>query len=67
IRCGRFPEALEKVEEACALYDSIMSETPAPLRMSFRTIKTLLAKMQSNPAEDKLYWEYFDLLSYGKF
>ncbi len=67
LKTNRYSEATAYVEKVRPIFESAITDVPLPLRMAIRTFFTLTSKIEKNSPDDKLYWEYFDMLSYGKF
>lgn len=47
--------------------EEALCNTPMPVRMSVRCLITLYDKIRRHPASDRLYWDAFEMLNYGKF
>lgn len=67
MKTGHGDEAQSLLDEVMPAFESFFSSAPIPIRMASRTLATLADKVRTHPASDKLYWEYFDLLSISKF
>ncbi|MDE6196589.1 MAG: hypothetical protein K2F91_01840, partial [Muribaculaceae bacterium] len=67
MKLGRGDEAEAVYEQARPMIETILDDAPMPIKMSARCLMTLRDKIRRHPASEKLYWEYFDMLSYGKF
>lgn len=67
MKLGRGDDAEAVYEQARPMIEAILDDAPMPIKMSARCLMTLRDKIRRHPASEKLYWEYFDMLSYGKF
>lgn len=67
MKLGQETEAFEFFEKSRPFFEAILEDSPMPIRMAVRNLFTLEDKMRRHPASDKLYWEYFDMLHFGKF
>ncbi len=67
MKLGEECKAQDFIESVRPLYETIMAESPIPVRMGIRCFFSLVDKIQKHPASDKLYWDYFDMLSISKF
>lgn len=67
MKLGRQPDAEAIFNAYHPYYDSVIIEAPMPVRMAIRNLYTLADKIRRHPASEFLYWEYFDMLHYGKF
>lgn len=67
MKTGNGDKATALLEKSLPVLESQMREVPLPFRMGIRTVMTLADKVRQHPASDKLYWEYFDMLSMSKF
>ncbi len=66
MKLGRGADANEYYSEVRPALEAIIEDAPMPVRMAVRSLFTLADKMRKHPAEDKLYWEYFNMLNYEK-
>lgn len=67
MKLGRDVEAMNVYEKIRPMYEVAIEEAPMPVRMTIRCLFSLVEKIRKHPADDKLYWEYFHMLAYGKF
>ncbi|MBD5233308.1 MAG: hypothetical protein HDS65_03920 [Bacteroidales bacterium] len=66
MKLGRGDDANAFFSEVRPALEAIIEDAPMPVRMSIRTVFTLADKMRRHPADDTLYWEYFNMLNYEK-
>ncbi|MCM1067649.1 MAG: hypothetical protein NC418_08780 [Muribaculaceae bacterium] len=66
IKVGRFADAEMHFSMIRPYLEELIAESLMPVRMAVRTLFTLADKMRQHPASDTLYWDYFDMLNYGK-
>lgn len=66
LKTGHFEEAKTFADKMQPTFQSTLPEVPLPLRMAINCFLSLIPKID-NHRDDKLYWEYFDPLSYDKF
>lgn len=66
IKIDRFEDALTICEKTVASCDEAMRTVPLPVRMTLQAIEALLNRMRIHPAEDKLFWQYYDPYKYAK-
>ncbi len=66
MKLGRGDDAQAYLDSVRPTLEAIIEEAPMPVRMSVRCVFTLADKMRQHPADDRLYWDYFDMLNYGK-
>lgn len=67
VKTGQHVQALEFAKARVPGFQAMMKGTPLALRMAVRTFFTLIDRLEQHGADEKLYWEYFDLLSVSKF
>lgn len=67
IKTKRYDEALAFAKERSPRMQSLMRGAPIAIRMSIRCLLTFFDKIRRHPADEELYWEYFDMLALGKF
>ncbi len=67
MKLGRQDDCLSYYADIRPTVEAILSDAPMPVKMIARCLVTLEDKIRQHPADDHLYWEYFDMLSYGKF
>lgn len=67
LKTGRYDKAVEYVAKVRPRFERNISDLPLPLRLTLRAFLSLADVIDRKTAEDNLYWEYFDQLSYGKF
>ena len=66
LKTGNYDKASEYVARVRPIIEQTMADVPLPLRMAQRTFLTLASKIDKDHVDDKLYWQYFDMLGYGK-
>lgn len=66
MKAGRGADAEACLAAARPALESILEEAPMAVRMIVRQIFTLADKMRLHKCDDTLYWQYFDMLKYGK-
>ena len=66
LKTGNYDKAAEYVARVRPIIEQTMADVPLPLRMAQRTFLTLASKIDKDHVDDKLYWEYFDMLGYSK-
>lgn len=66
LKTGNYDKASEYVARVRPIIEQTMADVPLPLRMAQRAFLTLASKIDKDHVDDKLYWEYFDMLGYGK-
>ena len=47
--------------------ENMLTSAPMGVRMVVRAVFTLVDKIRRHPDTDRLYWQYFSMLGYGKF
>lgn len=66
MKAGRGADAEAYLASTRPALESILEEAPMAVRMIVRQIFTLADKMRLHKSDDTLYWQYFDMLKYGK-
>lgn len=67
MRLGRQTEALGTFEKLRPSLENLQAGAPMGIRMVVRSVFTLVDKIRRHPDSDRLYWQYFSMLGYGKF
>ncbi len=67
VKTGRHDDALAHYDKQRELLENMLNEGPMPIRMAVRCLLNLVDRIHQHPAEDKMFWDYFDVLNYGKF
>ncbi len=67
IKCGHYDRAEGLVDRLRPLYESLAPEAPILYRMAIRAFLIFADKLKAHPSSDKLFWDYFDFLSFSKF
>ncbi len=66
LKKSRYDEAKAFADKMQPFFQSTLPDVPLPLRMAINSYMSLIPKID-NHRDDKLYWEYYDPLSYDKF
>ena len=67
MKLGRQADAEAHFNSLRPYYEAVLEDAPMPVKMAVRCLLTLADKIRRHPASETLYWEYFDMLNYGKF
>lgn len=66
IKTGHYNQALSYVKSLQPFYEGAIKMVPLPVRMTIRCLLTFIDKIERHPAEETMYWEFFDMLFLGK-
>lgn len=67
MKLGLGEKAVALAARVRPMMEEVMTVAPMPVRMAVRSLATLHDKIRRHPVSEQLYWEYFDMLPYGKF
>ena len=67
IKTGRFDDAYTFIKGQAPEFEKVTRTAPLGARMMYRCLMSLVDKMEMHGADDKMFWEYFDMLWVGKF
>lgn len=67
MRLCRQDDAMGMFEKMRPTLENMLTSAPMGVRMVVRAVFTLVDKIRRHPDTDRLYWQYFSMLGYGKF
>lgn len=66
MKTGREQHTKEMIAKERGRFEGLMAIAPLPIRMSIRNLMSLFDTVDRHPANDTLFWQYFNPYSYPK-